>query len=195
MTPAFRSKLIPTVILAGYVVLPLLGFALWGLPAALVGVLIAYGLDGRHPTWDAELNWREAKKAVRRLCEFRFGKSRFDLLVGHRRVTLLRYTPKQAARVGLLFPLAEWGDLLTPEVEDAFAEHGAGVWYEGVVDGEAALFAQASTEGDREAACVRMLRHALELAHAEHEADVQTRPRVCPSDGGQVAEGAAVRAQ
>lgn len=172
MTPVFRSRTGPAVILASYVALPVLGFLWWGLPAALVGLGIAYGVGRLYPRWYAELSWDEVHEAVRRLHEAKPERSGIDLLVGQRRVSLVRYTPGDVARLGIMLPLADWGDLLTPEAQDAFGENGAGVWYRGGVGARNSFFARATTEGDAVEECLRMLRFALKLADARLEADV-----------------------
>ena len=176
MKLVFRSRIGPIVVLASYVVLPGIGFALWRAPAALVGLCLAYGLDGRYPRWYAGLRWQEVEEAVQRLYEFPSRRSGLRLLIGHRQATLFRYTPKEAAKLAFFFPLAAWRDLLTSEAEDAFGKHGAGVWYEDVVRGKIVFFAQASSQRDAVHDCVQMLRHAVNLAGADLAADVLIRP-------------------
>ena len=189
MRAVFHTKTGPTLIYASYLALPVLGFVCWGLPAAVAGVFLAYGLDRLYPRWAAELNWREVQEAVCRLYESTAKRSGFDLLVGHRRATLFRRTPKQAARLAFLFPLADWGDLLTPEVQRAFGKHGAGVWHRDVVARKRVFFAQASTGGDTPHACVQMLRYAVDLADADLAADVLIRPWGVRIGEKQVKEG------
>ena len=176
MRAVFHTRTGPRLIYASYLVLPVLGFVWWGLLAGLVGVCLAYGLDRLYPRWASELNWQEVQEAVFRLYERGSKRSGFDLLVGHRRATLLRYTPKQVTRLAFLFPLADWGDLLTPETQREFGDHGAGVWYRDVVARKRVFFAQADDQGGTERACVRMLRHAVNLAGADLAADVLIRP-------------------
>ena len=176
MRAVFHTRTGPRLIYASYLVLPVLGFVWWGLLAGLVGVCLAYGLDRLYPRWASELNWQEVQEAVCRLYECGSKRSGFDLLVGRRRATLFRRTPKQTARLAFLFPLDDWGDLLTSETEDAFAKHGAGVWHRDVVGRKRVFFAQASTGDNTAEACVRMLRHAVKLAGADLAADVLIRP-------------------
>ena len=176
MRLVFRNRVGPAVVLAGYVVLPVLGFALWGFPAALVGAYIAFEVDGRYPRWYADLRWTDVEAAVQRLYASPSEGGGISLLIGCRKATLFKDTPKQAARLAFLFPLTDWDDLLTPETQREFGDHGAGVWYRDVVAGKKVFFAQASTGDNTAEACVRMLRHAVKLAGADLAADVLIRP-------------------
>ena len=188
MRAVFHTKTGPRLIYASYLALPVLGFVCWGLLAAAAGVFLAYGLDRYYPRWAAELNWREVQDAVCRLYESTSRRSGFDLLIGHRRATLFRYTPKQADRLAFLFPLKDWGDLLTPETQRAFGEHGAGVWHRNIVARKRVFFAQVDDEGGLEKACVRMLRYAVALAGANLAADVLIRPWGVRIGGEQAAQ-------
>ena len=176
MRLVFRTRIGPTVILAGYVTLPVCAFVWWGWGAALVGLCLAHGVDRLYPRWYAELTWRGVWEAVHRLHESRSEGSGISFLIRSRRATLLRHKPGEVPRLGLLLPLADWGDLLTEETEDAFGKHGAGVWWRDGLGARSFFFARATTEDDAGRASIRMLRYAVDLAGADLAADVLIRP-------------------
>lgn len=115
-----QNRLHRVLLLAGYLVCPLIGWVAAGLLGGVGGFLFAYGIDRFYPRCMTELRWDDLLCAIIRFQELGFLGSRMHIHIGRRTLYVHRGEVRGQATLGLQFNRREWMGIIDDSLERLF---------------------------------------------------------------------------
>lgn len=122
MKGGVRKKSYFIFVISNFISLPLIGWYMYGIWTALVGLIIAIVIDRFFPTWEYELTWKDIDLALYNLYKYGRNPSELCFRVDNRKIFVYRDEKgdeKRPIRMSVRMPLEDWSDIFD---EKGFSE-------------------------------------------------------------------------
>lgn len=123
-----KNKYYDILLLVLYFILPAIGWFVHGIGLAIIGLIVAYGIDFFSPKWKSELTWKDIDLAIKNLYRYGRNPSLLWFCVGERKILVYRDEKggeTKPVRMAVSVPIDDWSDLLDQEdYHELVSKHG-----------------------------------------------------------------------